>query len=98
MLGKDFQTQPFGSKKREEQAAGLAAVFEEIIFCQSNKFDSQSLRLLMDMQQQNQNAQVLQLQSQVSQLKQQLKLQEQVVSKQTELEAQARKYKDRSVE
>ena len=44
-------------------------MFEEIVFAQNNKFDSQSLRLLMDMQQQNQNAQILQMQSQINQLK-----------------------------
>ena len=57
-------------KKRDLKQAGeprmrlqdqLATIFEEIIFSQSNNYDSQSLRLLMDFQWQNVNAETMKL-------------------------------------
>lgn len=57
-------------KLRQQQQEALATVFEEIVFGQGNKFDSQSLRLLMDFQWQNVSDKTSKLQEELSEMKQ----------------------------
>lgn len=58
------------AKLRAQQQEALAIVFEEVVFNQSNKFDSQSLRLLMDFQWQNVNDKTAKLHDELAEVKQ----------------------------
>lgn len=42
---------------KQKQQEALANMFEEIVLAQSNKYDAQALRLLMDMQWQSMTTQ-----------------------------------------
>lgn len=61
-----------GQKKQQE---ALANKFEEIVLAQGNKYDAQSLRLLMDMQWQSMNTQTSKLQDELNQVREQLEYQ-----------------------
>jgi hypothetical protein len=57
---------------KQKQQEALANMFEEIVLAQSNKYDAQSLRLLMDMQWQSMTTQTAKLTDELTQVKEQL--------------------------
>jgi DNA repair exonuclease SbcCD ATPase subunit len=64
------------NKLKARQEDVLAALFDEIVYSQSNKYDAQSLRLLMDMQWQNINSQTAKLQDELTKVKAELEQQQ----------------------
>lgn len=75
-------------------------MFEEIVLAQSNKYDAQALRLLMDMQWQSMTTQTAQFTDELNQVKEQLEYQKKKAlhSKQLFEEMQSQKSKIRDQE
>lgn len=86
------QTAQSRSEKEKQQSA-LANVFEEIVFSQGNKFDSQSLRLLFDYQWQNGSVQTTKLQDELAQVKARFESQTRFASENKDLRDQLLKQK-----